>query len=155
MMKNINYEDKIETIFKELHIKYKILNIPDDDDINYIVNINAFGKLKSLDSIRGIIYFSIDNFTMNLIIPKVYRCGINEGLDSLDVFEIINDINSSLLYGNFLIEDEEVYFRSSFNCGENFSILKRDLLENQIDNFFKGLAMLFVLIKRRKNQNEE
>ena len=74
IMKNYdNLKIKVETIFKDLHMEYEFLDFG-DEDLNYDVNINTTGKLKTLGRINCILYFNDNDYSMNLIVANIYNC---------------------------------------------------------------------------------
>lgn len=155
-MKKYNLIKSIaETIFKELGIKYEEVNF-NDEDLNYLITFNTYGGLKSLNSIRGVLYFHKNDFTMNFIVLNIYTLDDeNNNVDTLDIYEMVNEINSEMLYGSFLIEDNKfIFYRSSINCGINYSGLDKQLLKKQIDIFVEGLIKLFKTIKNKEDNNE-
>lgn len=149
-MKNYNLlKDKIEKIFKELKISYEYVDF-DDNDINYIISFNTYGRLKSLNSIRGILYLHHADFSLNLVVPNIYTLSdSDESLDTLDLYEITNDLNSELLYGGFFIEDNKnIFYKSSLNCNNEYIGLNDKILMRQINIFVNGLEKLFTIIKK-------
>lgn len=155
-MKNYNLiKSKIETIFRDLKIDYEYVDFQ-DDDINYLINFNTYGKLKSLNSIKGIIYFHYSDFSMNFIVLNIYNLDDeNMDIDTLDIYEAVNDINSELLYGSFLIEDNKhIFYRSSINCGKDYAGFDTQILKRQLDVFADGLVNLFNIIINKEHENE-
>ena len=86
MVKNMNdtlIKKKIEKIFSELNIKYENGEFQ-DDDINYIITFNTYGKLKSLNSINAVLYLHHMDFSSNLLVPNVFSLReTDESLDTL------------------------------------------------------------------------
>ena len=147
--------DEIEKIFLELKVTYKYVEF-EDDDINYVITFNTYGKLKSLNSVRGVLYLHSIDFSLNLLVPNVFTLSdTDDVIDTLDIYEAVNDINSGLPYGSFLIEENKhIFYRSSINCGENYMGLNEGILKRQLDIFIGGLENLFVVIKRIGQSNE-
>ena len=142
---------KIEKIFSELNIKYENGEFQ-DDDINYIITFNTYGKLKSLNSINAVLYLHHMDFSSNLLVPNVFSLReTDESLDTLDIYEVVNEINSDFPYGSFLVVDNtHIFYRSSINCGENYIGLNGLFLKRQLDTFAKGLEQLFMVIRSKE-----
>ncbi len=142
---------KIEKIFSELNIKYENGEFQ-DDDINYIITFNTYGKLKSLNSINAVLYLHHMDFSSNLLVPNVFSLReTDESLDTLDIYEVVNEINSDFPYGSFLVVDNTyIFYRSSINCGENYIGLNGLFLKRQLDTFAKGLEQLFMVIRSKE-----
>lgn len=150
-MKNCEEIKKdVESILNELKVIYTYVDF-EDDDINYLINFNTYGRLKSLNSIGGILYFCHSNFSMNFLVLNIYSY---KG-DDIRVYEAINEVNSQLLYGSFLIDDDDteekrILYRSSINCGRDYCGLDKSVLKQQLDVFATGLEKLFDLLKSRE-----
>lgn len=147
--------DRIENIFDNLNIKFKSIDL-DDDDINYIITFNVNKKIKHLNNIDGVLYFHNTDYSMNFLVLNVYNLDDkNNSIDTLDLYESVNDINSLLLNGSFLIEDNKhIFYKSSVNCGEGYYSLDEQLLNRQIDIFIGGLIKLFDILKAKDKDNE-
>lgn len=153
MVKNMkNYDNlkfKIESIFKELHIEYSLLNL-NDDDLNYDIQINTTGKLKLLGQINCILYFNNIDCSMNLIVGNIYRIQNNENI--LPLYEMLNEINQMQRAGNFTISNikdhRQIFYRCSVLCGKNFSELDKNLVDFHFRNFTSSLEILLEYLKK-------
>ena len=154
-MKNYNnLKAKVETIFKDLHIAYKLLDFQ-DDDLNYDIQINTTGKLKLLGQINGILYFSSNDYSMNLIVGNIYRIKNDKKL--LSLYEILNQVNQMQTAGNFTLynaeNDKQILYRSSIPCGEDFSKLSKTLMHFHYRNFISSLEVLLEYLKKSENNS--
>lgn len=154
MMEN-NLIKKIEDIFKQLNFLYDKLDL-DDEDINYSIKISTFGKLKVLNHINAIVYFHQLDFSMNIIVFNIFTLNDdNNNIDTLDIYELVNEINSELLCGSYLVLDNKsIFFRSSMYCGSNFSELNASMMKRQIDIFIESLEKLFLILEDKERNNE-
>lgn len=153
MVKNMkNHEiliSKIESYFKELEIVYDYIDLQ-DDDINYILNISTIGKLKPLNSIPCMLYFSETDFSMNLIVLNIYNIKKND--DTLKLYKIVNEANTETKIGNFTIianesGNKKIVYRSLVNCGNDFSNLSKRLIKFQILSFISPLEKILFSLK--------
>lgn len=150
-MKNYKeLKDKIESLFKLLDIKFKNIDLR-DNDLNYDIEIEAVGKLTILNSINCMLYLTESDYTINLLVGNIYR--INRGENISDLYEILNKQNIHISNGNFYIfgeEERQVVYRSSISCGKDFSGLTEDLLKLQIISFTIALEELLTELKKYK-----
>lgn len=149
-------KNKIETIFHELKIAYKDIDLQ-DDDINYIISFGTYGGLKSLKSINGILYLHFSDFSLNFIVLNIYTLGKNDCyIDTLDIYEVVNDINSEILCGKFLVEDNKsIIYKSSINCGDNYIGLDNQVVKKQIDIFLDSLSKMYIILKNKESSSNE
>lgn len=159
MVKNMieynSVEKIIEELFKQLKIKYSKLDL-DDDDINYSIKFSTYGKLKLLNYINAIVYFHHSDFSMNFIVFNIYTLNDeNYNIDTLDIYEVVNEINSELSGGSFLIKDNKsIFYRSSIYCGNDYSELNANMIKRQIDIFIESLEKLFLILESKEKNNE-
>lgn len=152
IMKNYdNLKIKVETIFKDLHMEYEFLDFG-DEDLNYDVNINTTGKLKTLGRINCILYFNDNDYSMNLIVANIYRIRNDENI--LYLYEILNKINQMQRTGNFTIfnikDTQQICYRCSVICGKEFSELNKALVEFHFQSFISSLEILLKYLKEIK-----
>lgn len=146
----INYDklkSKIETIFRALRVEYSILELQ-DNDLNYSIQINTIGKLKPLNSISCIFYLCEFDMSINLIVGNIYRANDDDNL--LFLYKVINEINMYINNGNFtLINDspKQIFYKSSLNCGTDFSNLNDELVKYQLNVFISALERLLDSLK--------
>ncbi len=142
-MKNYNeLKSRIEGIFDSLEIKYSILEL-EDTDLNYKIQISTIGKLKPLNSITCVFYLCEADMSINLIVGNIYR--VYEENDLLFLYKTINSINMSIINGNFILTDDspkQIFYKSSVNCGDNFSDLDVGLVGFQLNIFTSALERL-------------
>lgn len=155
-MKNYNeVRNKIESILTSLNIDYTFLNL-EDDDLNYSIDIPTLSnKLKLLNSIHSIMYLC-DDFTLNFISPNIYVIKNDEELSPY--YEIINDANISLTSGSYTIFDAKdcnvIVYRSSINCGNEFSELNEELIRLHILLFLSSLEDLLEALKKLRKDHK-
>lgn len=149
-----NLSQLVESIYNSLEIKFEKLNL-NDNDLNYILNISTVGKLKLLNTITCLMYFSESDFSMTFIVTNIY---IIENTNNLAaIYNIINETNSNISNGNFSIytgkENLQIVYRSRAYCGDNFSYLNEKLLKFEIIPFCRELSNLILsLIKVNSNE---
>lgn len=149
MQKNKDIIDKIESIFKSLHITYKILDL-EDKDINYFIQVSTIGKLKSLNSISCMLYLKEIDHSLNIVVANIYKIKQNENV--LEIYELINTLNLKIASGNFMIYGDapkQIIYKSSVNCGDNFLELDENLVKFQIVSFISYLEDLLDQLKNR------
>lgn len=153
MEKNTNQyneiKTKLESCFKELNYKYSLVDL-NDNDLNYEVSIDSSYFFKSMSNIQGIFYACIGDNTITLTIPNIYYLDKKKDLNHL--YRIINDINSLLNHGRFLIKENlnHIVYSSSINCGENFSELTTMKIKSLSDDFFNNLIKLIAIFLKEK-----
>lgn len=143
-------KEKMREIFDELRISYESIdNLFNDDDINYGITFKVHGKLKAINTIKGILYLHHYDFSMNFLVLNIYTLDDDDSnLDTLDIYEVTNEVNSILSNGSFLIKDNKyIYYRSTINCDKDYENLNKELLKKQIDTFVDGLEKLFNIIR--------
>lgn len=143
-----NIRLKLEKIFQSLEMEYSILEM-EDDDLNYSIQINTVKKLKPLNSINGMLYLNGKDMSMNLIVGNIYKCDNDD--DLLSIYEIINQTNIRTNIGNFNLignSPKQIFYKSSVNCGYNFSDLNDELVKLQLDIFTDALEKLLNSLKK-------
>ncbi len=152
-MKNYdNLKLKMKKIFDSLQIEYSMLEL-NDDDLNYRIQISTIGRLKPLNSITCVLYLCETDMSMNLLVGNIYR--VNNESNLLFLYKTINDINMSISNGNFVLTDDspkQIFYRSSVNCGDDFSDLDEELVRYQIISFISALERLLELLKESSAQ---
>lgn len=145
-MKRIQIQTKIEKIFSELGIQYKRLDL-DDEDLNYELKITTEGDLKPLNYIHCISYLDFDRNTINTIIPNIYSVSNEDNITRL--YETMNKVNMKTLTGVFNLfqsddrEKKQIIFRSTINCGENFSEIDTTFNKDYIFSLIFSLSYFF------------
>ncbi len=153
MQKYESLKKTIESVFSELHIKYQILDF-NDEDLNYTVQISTIGKLKTLNSISGLLYFQDYDYSINFFVANIYKLVRTDNLFSL--LNKINKINSTLVVGNYFItggNEQQIIYKNTNYCGENFSGVNKELIQFIILPFIASLEDL--LNSLMENTNNE
>ena len=152
-MKTYNYTDiqkKIESIFTKLKFEFSLLDF-EDDDLNYSVQIQTIGKLKPLNYIDALIYFSNIDCSINFIVTNIYK--LKDDSNLLSLYEIINSINNELSSGKFSIygnANKQIIYRCSSSCGDNFNNLTEETIIYPLLLFINMLEMLLEKLKELK-----
>ncbi|SOY32197.1 hypothetical protein AMURIS_04955 [Acetatifactor muris] len=149
MQHNDDIKNKIESIFNSLHIKYQILDFP-DNDLNYTLQVSTIGKLKALKSINCMLYLRRIDYSLNIMVANIYK--IKESENILDIYELLNDLNLKISSGNFMIygdSTKQIIYKASVNCGNNFSELDSHLVKFHLVYFISYLEELLDLLKNR------
>lgn len=87
--------------------------------------------------------------SMNLIVGNIYKCDNDD--DLLSIYEIINQTNIRTNIGNFNLignSPKQIFYKSSVNCGYNFSDLNDELVKLQLDIFTDALEKLLNSLKK-------
>ena len=148
MQKNDKFtSENIEAILKSLNISYEKINLS-DNDINYLIQYKTHGKLKPLNSISALLYFSSQNHTSNLIVMNIYKI---ENPEVLSVcYKIINSVNLTIAGGSFSIiegEKQQIIYRST----SNFTFdMGSQLVAKQLDESITAIEKLFELLIGQK-----
>ena len=144
MQKNNKFTfENIEAILESINISYEKINLP-DNDINYLIQYKTHGKLKPLNSISALLYFSLENHTSNLIVMNIYKI---ENPEVLSVcYKIINSVNLTIAGGAFSItegEKQQIIYRST----SNFTFeLGSQLISQQLDESITAIEKLIELL---------
>lgn len=162
MMNYKKTQRKAEKVFKELGIEFLMEDFnKSDKDLNYLIHITTMGGLKPLNYIKALIYFNFSVFSMNLLIANIYKIEESENINEL--YSIINKINLNISSGSFGIFEydecgnhklSQIIYKSSINCGDDFSDLDKDLVASQLTAFINALPQLFDLMDERYKTNE-
>ena len=149
-----NLKSKIEPIFNSLRISYELLKL-EDNDLNYSIRLQMGGKLKQLNSIPCVLYFHIHKPVMSLLVGNIYKVGTNENL--LLLYEIINNMNSKIINGNFILlndKEKQIFYRSSVDCGKDYSQLSPELIKMQLNIFIQALEELLDSLKSMERKRK-
>lgn len=150
----ITIQKKIQQIFENLKITYNYLKIR-DDDLNYEIEIPSIGIFKPLNSISCIFFLRFDDFSSNLLAVNIFKIS-NKDKDS-NLYKIVNDTNLECSGGAFSIYkidmeedgdyDKQIIYKSTMNCGNEFSELNDEKVRMQMLSFITALNILFDNIK--------
>ena len=143
----------IDEILKNNTIKYRLVNLENDPDINYLISVNSADVINNVEVINMLLYFT-DNNEMGIYVFNVYK--LNDGDSTLKLLNAINNANSLAPYGKFLFDEKRgvVYYYSKLKL-ENIMIELKDSIFN--DYIHEALVAIMSLYQEigKIRENEE
>ena len=143
----------IDEILKNNTINYRLVNLENDPDINYLISVNSADVINNVEVINMLLYFT-DNNEMGIYVFNVYK--LNDGDSTLKLLNAINNANSLAPYGKFLFDEKRgvVYYYSKLKL-ENIMIELKDSIFN--DYIHEALVAIMSLYQEigKIRENEE
>lgn len=145
---------KFENCLMNLNLKYKHVDFgQEDDDVNYIIYINASKTFPALEALPALLYANIKENSITILVLNLYAFQKKERISPY--YKLVNDVNTTILHGKFSVRKDikQIIYNASIDCGDNFIALDEKKITILVDDFLENLFHLFAHIKRYKKND--
>lgn len=142
-------KEQMKTVLSNMDIKFQYFEIDGDEDISYLVEFQPTESLKSIKTVRVLLYLEKEINCITLLAPNVYETDSEQYEKVQNIVKKSNELVMSGKFHGFISENDSarIYYTCKVSGGDDFSNLNKEIIQSQFDNYEQDMSLFYHILE--------